>query len=70
MSIPRIPTTTLQDKDVLIRHGREGYEFCKRLRQRKEALAAMRSGAVAAKRTNTHRQNPDTNTLNATPLAS
>ena len=33
----------LEDKDVCIRRCREGYEFFKSLRQRKEDLAAARS---------------------------
>ncbi len=44
----RIIKTMLEDKDVFVRHCREGYEFFKSLHQRKEDLAAARSEAVAA----------------------
>ena len=43
--ILRIITTMLEDKDVLVRRCREGYEFFKSLRQRKEDLAAARTVA-------------------------
>ena len=33
----------IEDKDALVRRCREGYEFFKSLRQRKEDLAAARS---------------------------
>src|SRR5512135_855527 len=49
--ILRIIKTMLEDKDVFVRRCREGYEFFKSLRQRKEDLQASRSataGAVAA----------------------
>ena len=45
--ILRIIKTMLEDKDVLVRRCREGYEFFKSLQQRKEDLAAARSGAAA-----------------------
>ena len=43
--ILRIIKTMLEDKDVFVRRCREGYEFFKSLRQRKEDLAAARSVA-------------------------
>lgn len=46
--ILRIIKTMLEDKDVFVRRCREGYEFFKSLRQRKEDLAASRSAASAA----------------------
>jgi radical SAM superfamily enzyme YgiQ (UPF0313 family) len=46
--ILRIIKTMLEDKDVFVRRCREGYEFFKSLRQRKDDLAASRSGAVPA----------------------
>src|SRR6266568_4728464 len=48
--ILRIIKTMLEDKDVFVRRCREGYEFFKSLRQRKEDLAASRaaSGPAAA----------------------
>jgi radical SAM superfamily enzyme YgiQ (UPF0313 family) len=48
--ILRIIKTMLEDKDVCIRRCREGYEFFKSLRQRKEDLAASKyaSQSVAA----------------------
>jgi hypothetical protein len=35
----------LEDKDVCVRRLREGYEFFKSLRQRKQDLAAARAAA-------------------------
>jgi hypothetical protein len=35
----------LEDKDVMVRRCREGYEFFKSLNQRKQDLAAARSAA-------------------------
>jgi hypothetical protein len=46
--ILRIIKTLLEDKDVCIRRCREGFKFFKRLRQRKEDLAASRSVASNA----------------------
>ena len=46
--ILRIIKTMLEDKDVFVRRCREGYEFFKSLRQRKEDLAASRSVASGA----------------------
>ncbi len=46
--MPRIIKTMLKDKDVFIRGVREGYEFLKSLRQRKEDLAVARSVASTA----------------------
>jgi predicted nucleic-acid-binding protein len=46
--ILRIIRTMLEDKDVLVRRCREGYEFFKSLQQRKEDLAAARSVASTA----------------------
>lgn len=43
--ILRIIKTMLEDKDVFVRRCREGYEFFKSLRQRKETLAAARAAA-------------------------
>ena len=45
--ILRIIKTMLEDKDVLVRRCREGYEFFKSLRQRKEDLEASRAAAAA-----------------------
>ncbi len=41
--IMRIIKTMLEDKDVLVRRSREGFEFFKSLRQRKSDLAAARA---------------------------
>ncbi len=46
--ILHIIKTMIEDKDVLICRCREGYEFFKRLRQRKEDLAAARSTSATA----------------------
>jgi predicted nucleic-acid-binding protein len=46
--ILRIIKTMLEDKEVLVRRCREGYEFFKSFRQRKEDLAAARSVSSAA----------------------
>jgi radical SAM superfamily enzyme YgiQ (UPF0313 family) len=46
--ILRIIKTMLEDKDVLVRRCREGYEFFKSLRQRKEDLEASRSASAVA----------------------
>ena len=46
--ILRIVKTMLEDKDVFVRRCREGYEFFRSLRQRKETLAAARAGAASA----------------------
>jgi hopanoid biosynthesis associated radical SAM protein HpnJ len=46
--ILRIIKTMLEDKDVFVRRCREGYEFFKSLRQRKEDLEASKSAALAA----------------------
>ena len=46
--ILRIIKTMLEDKDIFVRRCREGYEFFKSLRQRKEDLAASRGAAPAA----------------------
>jgi len=43
--ILRIIKTMLEDKDVLVRRCREGYEFFKSLRQRKQDLAQARASA-------------------------
>jgi radical SAM superfamily enzyme YgiQ (UPF0313 family) len=43
--ILRIIKTMLEDKDVCVRRLREGYEFFKSLRQRKQDLAAARAAA-------------------------
>jgi len=45
--ILRIIKTMLEDKDVFVRRCREGYEFFKSLKQRKDDLAAAREGATA-----------------------
>jgi hypothetical protein len=42
----RIIKTMLEDKDVCVRRLREGYEFFKSLRQRKEDLAAAQAAAA------------------------
>ena len=44
--ILRIIKTMLEDKDVLVRRCREGYEFFKSLSQRKQDLAAARAAAA------------------------
>jgi hypothetical protein len=44
--ILRIIKTMLEDKDVLVRRCREGYEFFNSLRQRKNDLAAAKAAAV------------------------
>jgi radical SAM superfamily enzyme YgiQ (UPF0313 family) len=44
--ILRIIKTMLEDKDVFVRRCREGYEFFKSLRQRKEDLAASRAASA------------------------
>ncbi len=44
--ILRIIKTMLEDKDVFVRRCREGYEFFRSLRQRKETLAAARAAAT------------------------
>ena len=46
--ILRIIKTMLEDKDVLVRRCREGYEFFKSLQQRKEDLAASKNIASTA----------------------
>ena len=46
--ILRIIKTMLEDKNVLVRRCREGYEFFKSLQQRKEDLAAARSVSATA----------------------
>jgi hypothetical protein len=38
----------LEDKDVFVRRCREGYEFFKSLKQRKNDLEAARTAAVPA----------------------
>ena len=43
--ILRIIKTMLEDRDVCVRRLREGYEFFKSLRQRKQDLAAARAAA-------------------------
>jgi len=45
--ILRIIKTMLEDKDVFVRRCREGYEFFKSLRQRKQDLAAAQQAAAA-----------------------
>ncbi len=45
--ILRIIKTMLEDKEILVRRCREGYEFFRSLRQRKEDLAAARSAAAS-----------------------
>jgi radical SAM superfamily enzyme YgiQ (UPF0313 family) len=44
--ILRIIKTMLEDKDVCVRRLREGYEFFKSLRQRKEDLASAKAAGV------------------------
>ena len=46
--ILRIIKTMLEDKDVFVRRCREGYEFFKSLRQRKDDLEASRASAAPA----------------------
>jgi hypothetical protein len=46
--ILRIIKTMLEDKDVFVRRCREGYEFFKSLKQRKNDLEAARTAAVPA----------------------
>ena len=46
--ILRIIKTMLEDKDVCVRRCREGFEFFKSLRQRKEALEASRNVSAPA----------------------
>ena len=46
--ILRIIKTMLEDKDVFVRRCREGYEFFKSLRQRKEDLAAAKCACQGA----------------------
>jgi radical SAM superfamily enzyme YgiQ (UPF0313 family) len=46
--ILRIIKTMLEDKDVLVRRCREGYEFFKSLNQRKDDLATARRATAAA----------------------
>jgi radical SAM superfamily enzyme YgiQ (UPF0313 family) len=46
--ILRIIKTMLEDKDVFVRRCREGYEFFKSLRQRKEDLAASKCACHSA----------------------
>ena len=46
--ILRIIKTMLEDKDVFVRRCREGYEFFKSLKQRKDDLAAARESATVA----------------------
>ena len=46
--ILRIIKTMLEDKDVCVRRCREGYEFFKSLRQRKDDLAASRAASTPA----------------------
>ena len=43
--ILRIIKTMLEDKDVFVRRCREGYEFFKSLRQRKDDLEAAKAAA-------------------------
>src|SRR5260370_19837167 len=43
--ILRIIKTMLEDKDVMVRRCREGYEFFKSLRHRKEDLESARTSA-------------------------
>jgi radical SAM superfamily enzyme YgiQ (UPF0313 family) len=45
--ILRIIKTMLEDKDVLVRRCREGYEFFKSLNQRKQDLASARTAGAA-----------------------
>jgi radical SAM superfamily enzyme YgiQ (UPF0313 family) len=44
--ILRIIRTMLEDKDILVRRCREGYEFFKSLRERKSDLAAAKAAAA------------------------
>ena len=44
--ILRIIKTMLEDKDMLVRRCREGYEFFRSLNERKADLAASKSGAA------------------------
>src|SRR5438309_8788112 len=46
--ILRIIKTMLEDKNVFVRRCREGYEFFKSLRQRKEDLQASKAAGEAA----------------------
>src|SRR5205814_9707823 len=46
--ILRIIKTMLEDKDVFVRRCREGFEFFKSLRQRKDDLEASRASAAPA----------------------
>lgn len=46
--ILRIIKTMLEDKDVFVRRCREGFEFFKSLRQRKESLVSARAAAAGA----------------------
>jgi hopanoid biosynthesis associated radical SAM protein HpnJ len=46
--ILRIIQTMLEDKDVLVRRCREGYEFFKSLRQRKDDLEAAKSAVATS----------------------
>src|SRR6185369_14498664 len=46
--ILRIIKTMLEDKDVLVRRCREGYEFFKSLRQRKSDLEATRGAQISS----------------------
>jgi len=46
--ILRIIKTMLEDKDFFVRRCREGYEFFKSLRQRKEDLEASKSAQLNA----------------------
>jgi len=46
--IMRIIKTMLEDKDILVRRCREGYEFFRSLNERKADLAASKAAAVAA----------------------
>ena len=46
--ILRIIKTMLEDKDIFVRRCREGYEFFKSLRQRKEDLQAAQAAAATA----------------------
>jgi hypothetical protein len=46
--ILRIIKTMVEDKDILVRRCREGYEFFKSLKQRKEDLAAAKSAPTTA----------------------
>ncbi|HEX3889958.1 MAG TPA: hopanoid biosynthesis associated radical SAM protein HpnJ, partial [Verrucomicrobiae bacterium] len=44
--ILRIIKTMLEDKDILVRRCREGYEFFNSLRERKSDLAAAKAAAA------------------------